>query len=139
MEALKVFKDPNSKVKDPYYCLSYSCTLTLSNLFFGFTLVYLSALDFPVIAQIYSIDFDLHFAQGLFQGVLPIGGAVGALSSSYLVSKLSRKYFNNNSDICFTALIWWQSYSRYQVSFLTIDSSSLLDFFKDLRQELWLQ
>ena len=101
MEALNVFKDPNSKVKDPYYSLAYSCTLSLSNLFFGYTLVYLSAIDFPVIAKIYSIDFDLNFAQGLFQGVLPIGGAVGALSSSYLVTKLSRKYFNNYLETTF--------------------------------------
>jgi hypothetical protein len=124
MEALKVFKDPNTKVKDPYHALAYSCTLTLSNLFFGFTLVYLSAVDFPIIAKIYSIDIDLHFAQGLFQGVLPIGGAVGALSSSSLVSKLSRKYFNNNIETCYIPSISSLLSFHYSASSPTTDSSS---------------
>ena len=138
MEALNIFKDPHTKIKDPYHSLAYSCTLTLSNLFFGFTLVYLSAIDFPVIAKIYSIEFDLYFAQGLFQGVLPIGGAVGALSSSYLVSKLSRKYFNNNPDTSYITSMQLPSYCLSSASFLTIDSSLWWGYSKGSRLELWL-
>ena len=45
-----------------------------------------------MIAKNYSIDFDIDLAQGLFQGILPIGGAIGAVSSTFFISKFSRRY-----------------------------------------------
>jgi hypothetical protein len=66
--------------------------LCSAELYFGYTLIYLSAVDFKVIATNYSIDFDIDFAQGIFQGILPIGGAMGALCSTLFISKLSRRY-----------------------------------------------
>ena len=63
----------------------------MSSFYFGYTLIYLSAIDFAVIAQEYSIDFDVNLAQGIMQGIMPIGGTIGALTSTYFVSKLSRR------------------------------------------------
>jgi hypothetical protein len=92
MEALSIFKNySHTKIRDPYYTLYYIITICISEIYFGYTLIYLSAIDFPVIANIYSIDFNIHVAQGLFQGIVPIGGAVGAIASTYFVSKLSRR------------------------------------------------
>ena len=96
MELFQKFNDPNSKVKSPKTSLCYAITLCMSSVYFGYMLVYLSAIDFPVIANIYSITYDLSFAQGLSQGVLPIGAAVGAMLSTLIISRLSRRYFNNN-------------------------------------------
>jgi hypothetical protein len=31
-------------------------------------------------------------AEGIFQGVMPIGGAIGAISSAVFLSRLSRRY-----------------------------------------------
>ena len=71
--------------------LYYTITICISEIYFGYTLIYLSAIDFPVIAQVFSIDFNVHFAQGLFQAIVPVGGAIGAISSTYFISKLSRR------------------------------------------------
>jgi hypothetical protein len=55
-------------------------------------LVYLSAVDFKVITEVFNIDFDASIAQGIFQGIMPIGGAVGAVSSAYFIGLFSRRY-----------------------------------------------
>jgi len=92
MEALSIFRHfEHTKIRDPYHSLFYTLTLCMSNIYFGYTLVYLSSVDFPVIVKVYSIDYDINLAQGIFQGITPIGGAVGAVSSTYFISKLSRR------------------------------------------------
>lgn len=92
MEAFSIFRDcSHTKIKDPYHSLKYTLALCTAELYFGYTLIYISAVDFRVIAKNYSIDFDIDLAQGMFQGILPIGGAVGAVSSTYFISKFSRR------------------------------------------------
>jgi uncharacterized protein (DUF697 family) len=63
----------------------------LSDFYFGYTLVYLSAVDFNIIAEQFGIDFDPSVAQGIFQGIMPIGGALGAMSSAYFIGLFSRR------------------------------------------------
>lgn len=92
MEALSIFKDfSHTNIKDPFHALKFICSICLSEIYFGYTLIYLSAVDFPVIVDIFSIDFDISLAQGLFQGIVPIGGAFGAYISSFLVATISRR------------------------------------------------
>lgn len=122
MESLNIFKDySKSKILDPYRCLYYTIIICISEIYFGYTLIYLSAIDFKVIAKNFNIDFDLYLAQGVFQGIIPIGGAVGAISSTFFVSKLSRRYiltYIDKSSFCLTSLPLFYAYS---VSFLTLD------------------
>lgn len=106
MEALSIFKDfSHTSMKDPFHALKFIGSICLSEIYFGYTLIYLSAVDFPVIAHIFSIDFDIAFAQGLFQGIVPIGGAFGAYLSSFLVARLSRRYFNIYLGKCCICLL----------------------------------
>lgn len=93
MEMFNIFKDySKAQIKNPFATIYYMFTLCLSGFYFGFTLILISAVDFETIAAVYNIDFDISVAQGLFQGVTPIGGAIGAVSSAYFVSIFSRKY-----------------------------------------------
>jgi hypothetical protein len=82
-------------MRNPYDAMKFAFAVCLSNIYFGYTLIYLSAVDFPVIAKIFGIDYDIHTAQGIFQGVVPIGGALGAFFSSYFIEKFSRRYIKS--------------------------------------------
>ena len=89
---MALFKeDPARKAKNATHAFYYIFTICISSIYFGYTLIYLSAVDFNTLAGIFGIDFDVSLAQGLFQGVLPIGGAFGAVSSSYFIRLLSRR------------------------------------------------
>lgn len=78
-------------MRNPMDAMKFCITVCLSNIYYGYTLIYISGIDFSVIAQQYNIDFDIHTAQGIFQGVMPIGGAIGAVSSVYFITKFSRR------------------------------------------------
>jgi len=66
-------------------------TVCISLFYFGYTLIYISTISFNVIVEDFKIDFNKSIAQGIFQGIVPIGGAVGAVSSAYFLQNLSRK------------------------------------------------
>lgn len=92
MDILEVFKDHETKkTKNVMFAFYYVFTLCLSYFYFGYTLIYISAVDFGIIVSLFKIDFSRSFAQGFLQGITPIGGAVGALTSSYFIAKFSRK------------------------------------------------
>lgn len=40
----------------------------------------------------YNIDMKQSVAEGLLVGCMPIGGGIGALSSSFLIERYSRRY-----------------------------------------------
>jgi len=69
----------------------YMLTVCISLFYFGYTLIYISTISFNVIVEDFKIDFNKSIAQGIFQGIVPIGGAVGAVSSAYFLQNLSRK------------------------------------------------
>lgn len=54
-------------MRNPYDAMKFAFAVCLSNIYFGYTLIYLSAVDFPVIAKIFGIDYDIHTAQELFK------------------------------------------------------------------------
>ena len=54
-------------------------------------MVYLPSIDFALIYRLYSIPITYEVAQGILVACVAIGGGVGALSSSFLVSRFSRR------------------------------------------------
>ena len=74
MELLNIFKHyQHTKIRDPCHVLNYTLTISLAVVYLGLNFVYLSTVDFTVVAKIYGIDFDLALAEGLFQAVISIG------------------------------------------------------------------
>lgn len=65
--------------------------LCFSSFYFGYALAYLGTFDFENIVPIFSITMDKETAQGLLNGCVPIGAGIGALSSSILLRKFSRR------------------------------------------------
>jgi hypothetical protein len=51
----------------------------------------MSAVDFATVAKIYRISMDEHLAEGILVGSMPIGGGIGALASTLLIDRFSRK------------------------------------------------
>jgi hypothetical protein len=129
MEALRIFKNySHTQIRVTYYTLYI--TICISEIYFGYALIYLSAIDFTVIVNIYSTDFNIHVARGLFQGIVPIGRAVEAIASPYFVSKLSRRSLIINLEKFYSFFILLQFSSAYSVYTLTIKSSSSSEFYK---------
>jgi TRAP-type C4-dicarboxylate transport system permease small subunit len=95
------------KSKSACKVLGYIFTLCISEFYFGYTLIYLSAIDFNTIITEYSITMEPSVAEGIFQGIVPIGGAIGAFSSALILSRLSRKYQLVNSGNVFYSLALW--------------------------------
>ena len=69
-------------------------TIALSSFYFGYAMVYLPAMDFQSIYTLYHIPISYSVAQGILVACVPIGGGIGAVSSSLLIQKFSRRYWN---------------------------------------------
>jgi hypothetical protein len=65
--------------------------ICLSPFYFGYTITYLGTFTFTNISEIFHIDMSKETAQGLFNGCIPVGAGIGALTSFILLQKLSRK------------------------------------------------
>jgi len=65
--------------------------VSLSSFYFGYTIIYLSVIDFTVVMDIYAIDISKSDAEGLLTFCVPLGGCLGALASSYFINKVSRR------------------------------------------------
>lgn len=66
--------------------------IALSSFYFGYSMVYFGQLNIDTMLDILAFDIDPNVAKGLLNGGITIGGLLGALSSSLLISKLSRRY-----------------------------------------------
>lgn len=66
--------------------------VALSSFYFGYTMVYFGQLDINAMLNVLSFDIDPNVAKGLLNGSVTIGGLLGALGSSVLINKLSRRY-----------------------------------------------
>ena len=66
--------------------------ITLSAFYFGYSIAYFGQLDIATMLNILDFDIDPSTAKGILNGCIPVGGLVGALCSSILIRKLSRKY-----------------------------------------------
>lgn len=72
--------------------LAIISTIALSSFYFGYAMVYLPAMDFQAIYSLYNINISYSVAQGILVACVPIGGGLGAVSSSLLIQKFSRRY-----------------------------------------------
>lgn len=57
-------------------------------------MVYLPAIDFGAIYKLYDIQINKQMAQGILVACVPIGGGLGAVSSSLLIDRFSRRYLS---------------------------------------------
>lgn len=66
--------------------------ISLSAFYFGYTIAYISSIDFGTVINVYSITLNREVAQGFLNACIPIGGGIGALLSKIFLAKLSRRY-----------------------------------------------
>ena len=65
--------------------------LCLGAFYFGYGISYFGTFDFDNIVIIFDVSMSKDLANGLIQGCIPVGAGTGALLSSLLLKKLSRK------------------------------------------------
>lgn len=70
-------------------------------------MAYLGTFDFDAIVQLYDIKSNTSIVVGLLQGVLSIGGGIGALSASIVLKIFSRRYIFVKLEIAY----FWQMLS----------------------------
>lgn len=64
----------------------------LSSFFIGYSLVCIGAIQFSYIIQIYGLEnWDPNVAESVVNGAVPIGAMGGALLSSQIISRISRR------------------------------------------------
>lgn len=74
---------------------------SLSSFYFGYSLIYLSVIDFGVVMKQYKIDMNRPDAEGILTFCVPLGGILGAFCSSYFIHKATRRYFKVNIEILY--------------------------------------
>lgn len=65
--------------------------ICMSPFYFGYTITYMGTFNFQMVANIYNITIFDSAAEGIYNGCVPIGGGIGALTSFLLLKYLSRK------------------------------------------------
>jgi hypothetical protein len=76
--------------------------IALSSFYFGYCVVYFGQLDTQTMLHIIKYDeLNTSVAKGLLNGCIPVGALIGALSSSFLLKNLSRRYSNTHIEIAF--------------------------------------
>lgn len=65
--------------------------IALSSFYFGYCIVYFGQLDIEAVREIVGFEVSPTVAQGLLNGCIPVGALLGALSSSILLAKFSRR------------------------------------------------
>lgn len=65
--------------------------IALSSFYFGYCIVYAGQIKTATLQKIYSISLDVGPTEGILNGCIPIGALFGALSSSILIPKFSRR------------------------------------------------
>lgn len=124
----------NLDEKTPTYisfCSSLMRVLNLccSSFYFGYILAYLGTFSFDTIVKIYNIENGQDTVQGLLQGVVAIGGGVGALGASVVMRKFSRRYLSIYKETHSFLSTWWPSLPMFSCGspiytfFLLPDSS----------------
>ncbi len=65
--------------------------IALGFFYYGYCLVYLGAIPIVTILATFQTDVAPGIAQGLLNGCIPVGAFLGALSSSLIISRFSRR------------------------------------------------
>lgn len=83
-----------TKHKSTLFIFFVCINAALASFYVGYALVYISTFqDFSTIIDIYDIRIGTEdVTESVITGCVPIGAMVGALASSLLLSKLSRRY-----------------------------------------------
>ena len=69
--------------------------IALSCFYFGYTKVYFQQLDILTMLSIIGYDLDPNVAKGLMNGAISAGALFGALCSSIMLRRLSRRYISD--------------------------------------------
>lgn len=67
-------------------------TIGLSSFYFGYTIIYLSVLDFGAVMRIFAIEMEEADAEGLLTFCVQLGGLFGSALSGCFIRRLSRMY-----------------------------------------------
>jgi hypothetical protein len=73
--------------------------IAISSFYFGYSTSSLSTLPIQTIKKIFNTDLRDATAQGLLNGLGPIGALFGALSCSFFLKRFSRRYKSINIGI----------------------------------------
>lgn len=100
MEQLEVepLRVSTTKYRSFFRILLVISNVSLSSFYFGYTIIYLSVLDFNLVIRIFDINISRSLAEGLITSCVPIGGLIGAYFSSYFIKHLSRRYLDLHQD-----------------------------------------
>jgi hypothetical protein len=89
---------PFIKVEDTYKSfrkiLQNVLVITLGSFYFGYTLTYISTIPIVEVMNYFKIEQYVSSpsnVQGILSGIIPVGGGIGALLSSIVNKRLSRR------------------------------------------------
>ena len=105
--------------------------IALSSFYFGYCIVYFGQVKIEAIKEIFAFDVDLSIAKGLLNGCIPVGALFGALSSSILLAKFSRRYQTIYLETVSFSLTSAPSLSEGSSSFKIFTPSCSLDYARD--------
>jgi hypothetical protein len=76
------------------YVFFMAWTNAMSLFHYGYTVIYLTQIPTETIKEIYNINLENAATEGLLNGFAPIGGLFGAIASSFLIPRFSRRYLH---------------------------------------------
>ena len=79
------------KAKNVLTLFNKLAVISLTTLYFGYSLVYLSASGFPILAQYYGDIMLIPYVQGLLIGCLTLGAVIGTLIGYKLLPLISKR------------------------------------------------
>lgn len=116
-------KPTNKRYKSRLTIALMTQTIALGFFFFGYCLVYLGSIPIATILTVFHSEISSGVAQGLLNGCIPVGGFLGAMFSSILIKRLSRRYLLREAEnVCswWTQLpLWWEVLPSFLTSILS--------------------
>lgn len=92
--------------------------ISLSSLYFGYTIIYLNVIDFATVMDIFGITMERSQAQGFLTFCVPLGGLFGSLLSSYFLKNVSRRnsiLYINYAAFLIGCLIFFADLKLYMI------------------------
>ena len=83
---------PVQTYKSKKYIFLIVVTFALSTVYQGYCLTCIGSIPLDTIVKIYNISVTPSVASGILNGIMPLGALFGALLSSFLISRFSRRY-----------------------------------------------
>lgn len=81
--------------------VGWSCILFLSMAIFGYSLTVISASSLSMIKRYYEIEFSNGTTLSILNGIIPMGGILGAILAPYILSITRKKYIAYQLDTTF--------------------------------------